>query len=81
MWFSSERLKDYNVEDLPAPKNIDCINMNNEKILFYFNTDTYNVYLESIYNYLINKNFKHLGTKGELLYQNNELQIIIENAP
>ena len=75
MWFSSERLKDYMVEGLPAPKDIDCINMNNEKILFYFNTDTYNIYLESIYNYLINKNFKHLGTKGELLYQSNEEKI------
>lgn len=66
MFFSSDKLSKYMVEGLPAPNNADCINLNDEKILFYFSADGYNEYLESVYNFLIRKNFKHLGTRGEI---------------
>lgn len=66
MFFSSDKLSAYMVEGLPAPNNADCINLNDEKILFYFSADGYNEYLESVYNFLIRKNFKHLGTRGEI---------------
>lgn len=66
MFFSSDNLSSYMVEGLPAPNNADCINLNDEKILFYFSADGYNEYLESVYNFLIRKNFKHLGTRGEI---------------
>lgn len=66
MFFSSDKLSTYMVEGLPAPNNADCINLNDEKILFYFSADGYNEYLESVYNFLIRKNFKHLGTRGEI---------------
>ena len=72
MFFSSDKLSAYMVEGLPAPNNADCINLNDEKILFYFSADGYNEYLESVYNFLIRKNFKHLGTRGEIDEINGE---------
>ena len=72
MFFSSDKLSSYMVEGLPAPNNADCINLNDEKILFYFSADGYNEYLESVYNFLIRKNFKHLGTRGEIDEINGE---------
>lgn len=66
MFFSSDKLSVHMVEGLPAPAGVDCINLNGEKILFYFDTDKYNDYLERVYNFLIRKNFKHLGTRGEI---------------
>ena len=65
-FFSSERLSTYMVEGLPAPSNVDCINISNEKLLLYFDANEWHSYLEKIYNFLSKKNFKHLGTKGEL---------------
>ncbi len=66
LWFSSDKLSEYMVEGLPAPRDVDCVNLNSEKILFHFNTDEYNDYLKSVYDFLISKNFKHLGTRGEI---------------
>ena len=71
-FFSSERLSEFMVEGLPAPNNADCMNLNNEKILLYFDTEGYNEYLESVYNYLIGRNFKYLGTRGEVIYAEGE---------
>ncbi len=67
-FFSSERLSEFMVEGLPAPKDIDSINLNSETILFYIDTDEFNDYLASVYNYLIGRSFKYLGTRGEVIY-------------
>lgn len=72
MFFSSERLSEFMVEGLPAPTDIDCINLNSETILFHADTDEFNEYLESVYNYLIGRNFKYLGTCGEVIYAEGE---------
>ena len=71
-FFSSERLSEFMVEGLPAPTDIDCINLNSETILFYTDTYELNEYLESVYNYLIGRNFKYLGTRGEVIYAEGE---------
>ena len=71
-FFSSERLSEFMVVGLPAPTDIDCINLNSETILFYTDTDEFNEYLESVYNYLIGRNFKYLGTRGEVIYAEGE---------
>ena len=71
-FFSSERLSEFMVEGLPAPKDIDSINLNSETILFYTDTDEFNDYLASVYNYLIGRSFKSLGTRGEVIYADGE---------
>ncbi|MBR1955396.1 MAG: helix-turn-helix domain-containing protein [Clostridia bacterium] len=71
-FFSSERLSTFMVEGLPAPADIDCINLNSETILFYTDSDEFHEYLESVYNYLIGRNFKYLGTRGEVIYAEGE---------
>ena len=71
-FFSSERLSEYMVVGLPAPTDIDCINLNSETILFDTDSDEFHEYLESVYNYLIGRNFKHLGTRGEVIYAEGE---------
>ena len=71
-FFSSERLSEFMVEGLPAPADIDCINLNSETILFDADTDKFNEYLESVYNYLIGKNFKYLGTRGKVIFAEGE---------
>ncbi len=71
-FFSSERLSEFMVEGLPAPKDIDCINLNSERILFHADTDEFNTYLASVYNYLIGRSFKYLGTRGEVIYAKGE---------
>ena len=71
-FFSSERLSEFMVEGLPAPKNIDCINLNSETILFNADTDKFNEYLESVYSYLIRKSFKQFGTRGEVIFADGE---------
>ncbi len=71
-FFSSERLSEFMVEGLPAPTDIDSINLNSETILFYVESDEFHEYLESVYNYLIGRDFKHLGTRGEVIYAEGE---------
>lgn len=71
-FFSSERLSEFMVEGLPAPTNMDCMNLNSETILFYADTDEVHEYLESVCNYLIGRNFKYLGTRGEVIYTEGE---------
>ena len=71
-FFSSERLSEFMVEGLPAPTDIDCINLNSETILFDTDSDEFHEYLESVYNYLIGRNFKYLGTRGEVIYAEGE---------
>ena len=71
-FFSSERLSEFMVEGLPAPKDIDSINLNSETILFHTDTDEFNDYLASIYNYLIGRSFKSLGTRGGVIYAEGE---------
>jgi len=71
-FFSSERLSEYMVVGLPAPTDIDCINLNSETILFHADSDEFNEYLKSVYNYLIGRNFKYLGTRGEVIYTEGE---------
>ncbi len=71
-FFSSERLSECMVEGLPAPTDVDCINLNSETILFDADTDAFNEYLESVYNYLIGKNFKYLGTRGKVIFAEGE---------
>ena len=71
-FFSSERLSEFMVVGLPVPTDIDCINLNNETILFDTDTDEFHEYLESVYNYLIGRNFKYLGTRGEVIYAEGE---------
>ena len=71
-FFSSERLSEFMVEGLPAPSDIDSINLNSETILFDTDSDEFHEYLESVYNYLIGRNFKYLGTRGEVIYAEGE---------
>lgn len=71
-FFSSERLTEFMVVGLPAPTDIDSINLNSETILFDTDSDEFNEYLESVYNYLIGRNFKYLGTRGEVIYAEGE---------
>ena len=71
-FFSSERLSEFMVVGLPAPTDIDCINLNSETILFDTDSDEFHEYLESVYNYLIGRNFKYLGTRGEVIYAEGE---------
>ena len=71
-FFSSERLSEFMVEGLPAPTDIDSINLNSETILFDTDSDEFHEYLESVYNYLIGRNFKYLGTRGEVIYAEGE---------
>ena len=71
-WFSSEKLSEFLIEDLPVP-NVDyCINLNNEKILLHLDTLEYHDYLSSLYSYLLDKNFKHLGACGDVLEYNEK---------
>ena len=71
-WFSSEKLSEFLIEDLPAPSIDCCINLNNEKILLNLDTLEYNDYLSSLYSYLLDKNFKHLGACGDVLEYNEK---------
>ncbi|MBQ7344040.1 MAG: helix-turn-helix domain-containing protein [Clostridia bacterium] len=71
-FFSSERLSEFMAVGLPAPTDIDCTNLNSETILFDTDTYEFNEYLESVYNYLIGRNFKYLGTRGEVIYAEGE---------
>lgn len=71
-FFSSERLSEFMVEGLPAPTDIDSINLNSETILFDTDSDEFHEYLESVYNYLIGRNFKYLGTRGKVIYAEGE---------
>ena len=71
-FFSSERLSEFMVAGLPAPVDIDCINLNSETILFDTDSDEFHEYLECVYNYLIGRSFKHLGTRCEVIYAEGE---------
>ena len=71
-FFSSERLSEFMAEGLPAPQDVDCINLNSETILFDTDTDEFNEYLESVYNYLIGRSFKYLGTRGDVIYTDGD---------
>lgn len=67
-FFSSERLSEFMIADLPSPTDIDCINLNSQTILLNADSDEGIEYLERIYNYLISKNFNYLGTRGRVTY-------------
>ena len=73
-WFSDEILSQYLVDDLPKPKE-DSINLSNEKILLNMDTDGYNDYALEIYNYLKEQNFKHIGTRDDILYYDDTTKI------
>ena len=45
-------------------------NLNESEITYQIRM--FNEYLESVYNYLIGRNFKYLGTRGEVIYAEGE---------
>lgn len=66
-WFSDEKLEVCDVPDFPEIDYCDYINVNDEDIYVNINPYSYDYvdYMKIIYSYLLEKNFKYIGTRGE----------------
>ena len=62
-WFSEDKLTECLVSDMPQ---LDCDYMKERDKVIYANLTEveFNDYLNELYEYIIAKNFKHLGTRG-----------------
>lgn len=66
-WFSDEKLEVCDVPNFPEIDYCDYINVNDEDIYVNINPYSYDYvdYIKIIYSYLLEKNFKYIGTRGE----------------
>ena len=64
-WFSEELLSRCLVSDLPEIEQ-NYLKQGSNELYVYFGEDEYSSYVNGIYEYLISKDFKHLGTRGEV---------------
>ena len=64
-WFSEEKLNKCLVPDFPEIEENYLLKGNND-LYVYFSEAEYKSYVNGIYEYLKSKNFKYLGTRGEL---------------
>ncbi len=68
-WFSHDTLESFSLEGLPKPDGASCININQESIYVDFTTESegYHDYLRRVFAFLDEKDFTHLGTRGEVV--------------
>lgn len=64
-WFSADKLNECIVSDMPR-LNCDCVKENDEIIYANLTEAEFDDYLNGLYSYLRSKEFKYLGTRGEI---------------
>ena len=64
-WFSSEKLEECFVKELPELKSVDYLKYKEKDIYFNIDNEGYQSYLEEVYTYLKSQKYELLGTRGE----------------
>ena len=64
-WFSSEKLEECFVKELPELKSVEYLKYKEKDIYFNIDNEGYQSYLEEIYTYLNCQKYELLGTRGE----------------
>ena len=64
-WFSSEKLEECFVKELPVLKSVDYLKYKDKDIYFNIDNEGYQNYLQEVYTYLNSQKYELLGTRGE----------------
>lgn len=64
-WFSSEKLEECFVKELPVLKSVDYLKYKEKDIYFNIDNEGYKSYIEEVYTYLNSQKYELLGTRGE----------------
>lgn len=64
-WFSADKLTECIVSDMPR-LNCDCVKEDDETVYANLTEAEFDDYLNELYSYLRSKEFKYLGTRGEI---------------
>ena len=64
-WFSSEKLEECFVKELPVLKSVDYLKFKDKDIYFNIDNEGYQNYLQEVYTYLNSQKYELLGTRGE----------------
>ena len=64
-WFSSEKLEECFVKELPVLKSVDYLKYKEKDIYFNIDNEGYQNYLEEVLTYLKEQKYELLGTRGE----------------
>ncbi|MGM9858483.1 MAG: hypothetical protein ACI311_04445 [Bacilli bacterium] len=64
-WFSSDKLEECFVSELPEITVVDYLNYKDKDVYFNIDNEGYQSYLEEVYTYLKSQKYELLGTRGE----------------
>ncbi|MDY5853285.1 MAG: hypothetical protein SPK28_03530, partial [Bacilli bacterium] len=64
-WFSSEKLEECFVKELPVLKSVDYLKFKDKDIYFNIDNEGYQNYLQEVLTYLKSQKYELLGTRGE----------------
>lgn len=65
-FFDSKHLQEHSVADLPKPKN-KIAKDKGSSVYISMTEQEFEQYVTSVYEYILSRNFKRLGTRGEIL--------------
>ena len=65
-WFSNDILEECLVPDMPKLTG-EYLNKGGDEIYTNLSVNSFDAYIAELYEYLLSRNFKHIGTRGDLV--------------
>ncbi len=66
-FYNSKVLKEFQIEDFPKPQGVEDFEATNSWLSFNTTAEGFEDYAEQIYTYLVEKDFKYFGYRGDVL--------------
>ena len=66
-FYNGKVLKEFQITDFPKPQGAEYVFASDSKLYFNTTAEGFEDYAEQIYSYLVSKDFKYFGYRGEVL--------------
>ena len=66
-FYNSNVLKEFQMEDFPKPQGAEYVSASNSSLRFNTTAEGFEDYAEQIYTYLVQKDFKYFGYRGDVI--------------
>lgn len=66
-FYKSKVLKEFQITDFPKPQGAEYVSATNRILCFNTTAEDFEDYAEQLYNYLVEKDFKYFGYRGDVL--------------
>ena len=66
-FYKGKVLKEFQITDFPKPQGVEYVFASDSKLYFNTTAEGFEEYAEVIYSYLVDKDFKYFGYRGEVI--------------